>query len=235
MKENGWLITSCFIPHGISSPSFSSFTKALFLSQVCIACSQQQGAPPPRHWWSGLFSKLSVSSLPHSPHTPHILQSQDFTQDREIFRFWKRCFFVSLVLKAVHNTIVTCKLNFPSLVMHNFNDLLIHQREAVGRLAQLSATQTPVRIPESRLSNLRMRVYLQLAPSLDCQSVVIQPLQMPAVLDFSLLFVVNDTAELEIDPAPAPSLCLTEQRGCGWALCIGWLDSKERREHTKSM
>ena len=26
------------------------------------------------------------------------------------FRIWKRCFFVSLVLNSVHNTIVTCKL-----------------------------------------------------------------------------------------------------------------------------
>ena len=37
--------------------------------------------------------------------------------------------------------------------MHHFNDLLVHQREAVGRLAQLSATQTPVRVPEIRLSD----------------------------------------------------------------------------------
>ena len=29
------------------------------------------------------------------------------------FRFWKRCFFVSLALNSVHNTIVTCKLNIP--------------------------------------------------------------------------------------------------------------------------
>ena len=51
------------------------------------------------------------------------------------FRFWKRCFFVSLVLNGVHSTIVTCKLSFPSLLIHHFNDLLVHQREAVGRLA----------------------------------------------------------------------------------------------------
>ena len=31
-----------------------------------------------------------------------------------IFASGKRCFFVSLVLKSVHNTTVTCKLNFPS-------------------------------------------------------------------------------------------------------------------------
>ena len=53
--------------------------------------------------------------------------------------------------------------------------------------------------------------------------------------DFSMPFVVNDTAELEVDPAPAPSLCLTEQRRCGWGLLIGWRDGKERKEHTKSM
>ena len=89
------------------------------------------------------------------------------------FRFWKRCFFVSLVLNSVHNTTVTCKLNFPSLLIHrdHFNDLLIHQREAVGRLAQLSATRTPVRVPESRLSNLCVDLRLE-TPS-DRQSIVV--------------------------------------------------------------
>ena len=89
------------------------------------------------------------------------------------FRFWKRCFFVSLGLNSVHNTIVTCKLNFPSLLIHrdHFNDLLVHQREAVGRLAQLSATQTPVRVPDSCLSNLR--VDLRLETPYDCQSIVV--------------------------------------------------------------
>ena len=87
------------------------------------------------------------------------------------FRLWKRCFFVSLVLNSVHNTIVTCKLNFPSLLIHHFNDLLVHQREAVGRLAQLSATRTPVRVPESRLSNLR--VDLRLETPFDLQSIVV--------------------------------------------------------------
>ena len=47
-------------------------------------------------------------------------------------------------------------------------------------------------------------------------------LQMPALLafsiSFSISFVVNDTAELEVDPAPAPSLCLRKQCGCGWAV-----------------
>ena len=43
-------------------------------------------------------------------------------------------------------------------------------------------------------------------------------LQMPALLNFSISFVVNDTAELEVDPAPAPSLCLRKQCGCGWAV-----------------
>ena len=87
------------------------------------------------------------------------------------FRFWKRCFFVSLVLNGIHNTIVTWKLNFPSLLIHHFNDLLVHQREAVSRLAQLSATRTPVRVPESRLSNLRVELRLE-TPS-DCQSIVV--------------------------------------------------------------
>ena len=70
------------------------------------------------------------------------------------FQFWNRRFFVSLVLNSIHNTVVTCKLNFPSLLIHHFNDLLVHQREAVGRLAQLSATctRTPVRVPKSRLA-----------------------------------------------------------------------------------
>ena len=35
-------------------------------------------------------------------------------------------------------------------------------------------------------------------------------LQILALLDFSISFVVNDTAELEVDPAPAPSLCPEE-------------------------
>ena len=87
------------------------------------------------------------------------------------FRFWKRWFFVSLVLNGIHNTIVTYKLNFPSLLIHHFNDLLVHQREAVSRLAQLSATRTPVCVPESRLSNLRVELRLE-TPS-DRQSIVV--------------------------------------------------------------
>ena len=115
---------------------------------------------------------------------------------------------------------------------NRFNDLLVHQREAVGRLAQLSATRTLMRVPEFAESRL------SLTCALICDwrrhPIANQSwLQMPALLDFSISFVVNDTAELEVDPAPAPSLCLRKQCGCGWA--VGWLDSKERREHTKSM
>ena len=77
--------------------------------------------------------------------------------------------------------------------MHHVNDL--HQREAVSRLAQLSAKRTPVRVPESRLSNVRVD------PPLDCQSVVVAN---ACAARFSISFVVNDTAELEVDPAPAP-------------------------------
>ena len=58
---------------------------------------------------------------------------------------------------------------------------------------------------------------------------------MPALLDFSISFVVNDTAALEVDPAPAPSLCLRKQCVGVAGQYIGWLDGKERREHTKSM
>ena len=92
--------------------------------------------------------------------------------------------------------------------MHHFNDHLAHQREAVSHLAQLSATRTPVRVPESHLSNLHVDLWLE--TPLDCQSVVVA--NIPALLDFSISFVVNDTARLEVDPAPAPSLHLTEQR-----------------------
>ena len=87
------------------------------------------------------------------------------------FSILEEVFFVRLVLESVHNTIVTCKLKLPSSVMHYVNDLLVHQGEAVGRLAQLSATRTPVRIPESRLSNLC--VDLRLGTPLYCQSVVV--------------------------------------------------------------
>ena len=80
-------------------------------------------------------------------------------------------FLVSLILNSIHNTIVTCKLNFPSLLIHHFNDLLVHQREAVGRLAQLSATRTPVRVPKSRLPNLRVELRLE-TPS-DRQLIVV--------------------------------------------------------------
>ena len=54
-------------------------------------------------------------------------------------------------------------------------------------------------------------------------------LQMPALLDFSISFVVNDTAELEVDPAPAPSLCLRKQCGCGWAVHrLAWQQRAQR-------
>ena len=43
-------------------------------------------------------------------------------------------------------------------------------------------------------------------------------LQMPALLDFSISFVVKDLAELEVDPAPAPSLCLRKQSWCGYVV-----------------
>ena len=71
--ERKWMVD-----HKLLHPSWHQLSiifllhKKLFLSQVCIACPRQLGAPPPQHWWSGLFPKLSVSSLPHSPHTPHI-------------------------------------------------------------------------------------------------------------------------------------------------------------------
>ena len=104
-----------------------------------------------------------------------------------------------------------------------------HQGEVIGRLAQLSATRTPVRVPESRLSNLP--VDLRRHHPIANQSW----LQMPALLDFPISFVVNDTAELEVDPAPAPSLCLRKQSWYGWAICLGWLDGKESREHTKTV
>ena len=53
-------------------------------------------------------------------------------------------------------------------------------------------------------------------------------LQMPALLDFFISFVVNDTAELEVDPAPAP-LCLTKQCGCGWAVYrLAWQQRAQR-------
>ena len=54
-------------------------------------------------------------------------------------------------------------------------------------------------------------------------------LQMPALLDFSISFVVNDTAELDVDPAPAPSLCLRKQCGCGWAVHrLAWQQRAQR-------
>ena len=116
-------------------------------------------------------------------------------------------------MNSVHNNIVTCKLNFPSLFIHHFNGLLVHQHEAVGRLAQLSATQTPVRVPEVAC------VTCALICDWRRHRIANQSwLKMPALLDFSISFVVNDTAELEVDPAPAPSLCLRKQCGCGWAV-----------------
>ena len=54
-------------------------------------------------------------------------------------------------------------------------------------------------------------------------------LQMPALLDFSISFVVNDTVELEVDPAPAPSLCLRKQCGCGWVVyTLAWRQRAQR-------
>ena len=56
-------------------------------------------------------------------------------------------------------------------------------------------------------------------------------LQMPALLDFSISFVVNGTAKLEVDPAPAPSLCPRELSSVGVA-GLGWLDGKSaQRAH----
>ena len=134
------------------------------------------------------------------------------------FRFWSRRFLVSLVLNSIHNTVVTCKLNFPSLLIHHFNDLLVHQREAVGRLAQLSRYMYTNSCACPKKSPCALNCDWRRHPIAN-QSW----LQMPALLDFSILsfsisFVVNDTAELEVDPAPAPSLCLRKQCGCGWAV-----------------
>ena len=114
--------------------------------------------------------------------------------------------------------------------MHHVNDLLVHQREAVGRLAQLSAKRTPVRVPESRLSNLRVD------PPLDSQSVVVAN---ACAARLSISFVVNDTAELEVDPAPSSTSTLTSD-GTAWVwlgLCMAGLAAKsaDRRENTKSL
>ena len=108
--------------------------------------------------------------------------------------------------------------------MHTSNDLLVHQREAVGRLVQLSAKWTPMRVPESRLSNLRVD------PPLDCQSVVVAN---ACAARFSLSFVVNGTAELEVDLAPAP-LRLTERHGCGWDyVWLAWRQRAQIAERTR--
>ena len=120
--------------------------------------------------------------------------------------------------------------NFPSFLIprDHFNDLLVHQREAVGRLAQLSATRTLVRVPEFGESRL------SLTCALICDwrhhPIANQSwLQMPALLDFSISVVINDTAELEVDPAPAPSLCLRKQCGCGWAVHrLAWQQRAQR-------
>ena len=92
--------------------------------------------------------------------------------------------------------------------MPHVSDLLANQSEAVGRLAQLSAKRTPVRVPESRLSDLRVD------PPLDCQSVVVAN---ACAARLSISFAVNDTVELEVDPAPSSTrnLRLTERHGCG--------------------
>ena len=119
--------------------------------------------------------------------------------------------------------------NFPSFLIHrdHFNDLLVHQREAVGLLAQLSATRTLVHVPESRLSNLRVDLRLE-TPS-DHQSIVVANACAARLFDFSISFVVNDMAELEVDPAPAPSLCLRKQCGCGWAVHrLAWQQRAQR-------
>ena len=47
---------------------------------------------------------------------------------------------VSLVLKSVQNTNVTCKLNFPSLALHHVNNLLVHERS--GRLLHATLRST---------------------------------------------------------------------------------------------
>ena len=110
--------------------------------------------------------------------------------------------------------------------MHLVNDLLVHQREAVGRLAQLSAKRTPVRVPESRLSNLRV----------DPQSVVVAN---ACAARLSISFVVNDTAELEVDPAPSSTSTFTsDETAWVWlGLCMAGLAAKSAdcRENTKSL
>ena len=146
-----------------------------------------------------------------------------------IFDSGRGVFFVSLVLKSVHNTIVTCKLNFPSLVMHQVNDLLVHQREAVDRLAQLSATQTSVHVPESRLSNLP--VDLRLETPLDCQSVVVAN-----ACAARLFHIVRSKWHGGAwSWSSTSTFFMSDGTAWVWLGIIGCLDGKERKEHAKSI
>ena len=83
----------------------------------------------------------------------------------------------------------------------------------------LSAKWTPMRVPESRLSNLRVD------PPLDCQSVVVAN---ACAARFSLSFVVNGTAEL----GSWSSTSTFTSDGTAWVwlgIMYGWLGGKERR------
>ena len=97
----------------------------------------------------------------------------------------------------------------------------------VGHLAQLSAKRTPVRVPESRLSNLRVD------PPLDSQSVVVAN---ACAARLSISFVVMTRRSLKLIqhlPAPAP-LRLTERHGCGWDyVWLAWRQRAQIAERTR--
>ena len=199
----------------------------ILISSLLITLKQNR-------WKLPLLSQTEHGSTYSCLGTESWLSSQNFTQAQlGEFSILEEVFFVSFVLNSVLNTTVICKLNCPSLLIHrdHFNDLLIHQREAVGRLAQLSATRTPVRVKESRLSNLC--VDLRLETPADRQSMVVANACAARLFHH---IVRSQWHGRSLKLIQHQHLLYVWGSSVGVAeQYIGWLDGKERKEHTKSM
>ena len=80
---------------------------------------------------------------------------------------------------------------------------------------------------KSPVSNLR--VDLRLETPLDCQSVVVANACAPRL---SILFLVNDTAELEADPAPLSTFFISERAVWVWLGSLYWLALRQRAQRS---
>ena len=128
------------------------------------------------------------------------------------------------------------QLNFLSVVMHHFNAMISSFTSAKRSVAWrnsplhklLCVSQKVPCLTCALICHWRRAVGLPISRGCKCLRCSTFPYRSQSMARRSLNLIQQQHL-LYAEGA--------EQCGCGWAVCIGWLDGKERRarEHTKSM